>query len=85
MFLYLRNTFFYCVHKTNERNDFLNTQNESFYIKASEVATVLDVSIQYAYRIIKQLNDELKQKGALVINGRTNREYFYHRLNGHAA
>ena len=63
----------------------MNSNNQSFYIKADEVAMVMDVSRAYAYRIIKQLNEELQEKGALVIEGRTNREYFYQRLNGQTA
>lgn len=56
--------------------------NKSIFIKADEVMVVLGVSRTYAYEIIKTLNDELSQRGALVIAGRTNREYFYERLNG---
>ena len=55
---------------------------ETLFIKASEVAIVMDVSRAYAYRIVKQLNDELSAKGILTIDGRTNRKYFYERLYG---
>ena len=59
---------------TNETND--------LFIKAAEVATVMDVSRNYAYRIVKQLNEELAAKGILTIDGRTNRKYFYERICG---
>lgn len=55
---------------------------ETLFIKASEVAIVMDVSRAYAYRIVKQLNEELAAKGILTIDGRTNRKYFYERLYG---
>ena len=55
---------------------------ETLFIKASEVAVVMDVSRAYAYRIVKQLNEELAAKGILTIDGRTNRKYFYERLYG---
>ncbi len=59
-----------------------NPTNETLFIKASEVAIVMDVSRAYAYRIVKQLNEELAAKGILTIDGRTNRKYFYERLYG---
>lgn len=35
---------------------------ESKIIRAEEVAKELDVSVSYAYKIIRKLNDELKAK-----------------------
>lgn len=46
------------------------------FMRADEVAKELGVSQAYAYKLIKQLNEELKAKGYLVISGRLNREYF---------
>ena len=46
------------------------------FMRADEVAKELGVSQAYAYKLIKQLNEELKTKGYLVISGRLNREYF---------
>ena len=54
----------------------------SFFIRANEISEVMEVSLAYAYRIIKQLNAELAENGALVVQGRTNRSYFYKRLYG---
>lgn len=51
-------------------------------MRVEEVATELDVSVSYAYKIIKQLNDELKAKGFVTISGRVNRQYFNERLYG---
>ena len=36
----------------------------------------------YAYKLIRQLNEELKAKGFITIAGRVNRQYFYERLYG---
>ena len=52
------------------------------FIRAEEVAAELDVSKPYAYKLIRQLNEELKAKGFLTISGRINREYFNERLYG---
>ena len=49
---------------------------KTLFMRAAEVAEVLGVSETYAYKLIKKLNEELKAKGYLVIEGRLNREYF---------
>lgn len=63
-------------------NQIKNSNNETLFIKAPEVAVLMDVSRAYAYRIIKQLNAELKEQGVITIDGRTNRKYFYERFYG---
>jgi len=52
------------------------------FIRADEVAQELSVSKPYAYRLIKKLNDELKEQGFITIAGRVNRQYFEERLYG---
>ena len=47
-----------------------------------EVAHELGVSKPYAYKLIRQLNEELKDKGFITIAGRVNRQYFNERLYG---
>ena len=48
---------------------------EPKFLRAEEVAQELSVSKPYAYKLIRQLNEELKSKGFLTISGRINREY----------
>ena len=48
------------------------------FMRVEEVAEVLEVSTSFAYKVIRQLNDELKAKGYITISGRINREYFYY-------
>ena len=52
------------------------------FICAEEVAQELSVSKPYAYKLIKRLNDELKEKGFITISGGVNRQYFNERLYG---
>lgn len=52
------------------------------FIRADDVAKELDVSKPYAYKIIRQLNDELKSKGFITVAGRVNRQYFKERFYG---
>ncbi|MBR6395844.1 MAG: LysR family transcriptional regulator [Lachnospiraceae bacterium] len=53
---------------------------EKRFLRAEDVAKELDISTAYAYKVIRQLNDELKEKGFLTISGRVNREYFFKRM-----
>ena len=49
------------------------------YINAQELSKHLGISTSRAYRIIRQLNDELKEQGYLVIAGRIPTKYFEQR------
>lgn len=51
-------------------------------LRVADVAKELDVSESYAYKVIRQLNRELKEKGFLTIAGRINRQYFNERIYG---
>ena len=50
------------------------------FMRAEEVARELEVSKSYAYKLIQQLNAELRDKGYITITGRVNRQYFRERL-----
>ena len=49
--------------------------NRTFMTPAPPPAE-LDVSKSYAYKIVKQLNEELKKLGYLTVAGRVNTNYF---------
>ena len=55
---------------------------ENRFIRADDVARELSVSKPYAYKLIRQLNKELRAQGFITIAGRVNRQYFYERLYG---
>lgn len=59
-----------------------NGAMENRFIRADDVARELSVSKPYAYKLIRQLNEELKAQGFITIAGRVNRQYFYERLYG---
>ena len=50
------------------------------FMRAEEVAKELGISKSFAYKLIRQLNQELREKGFLTISGRINRDYFQERL-----
>ena len=53
---------------------------ERRFMRAEEVAEELGVSASHAYKIMRQLNQELKEKGFVTIAGRISRDYFYERI-----
>ena len=50
-------------------------ENTSF-MRVEEVAQELGISKSYAYKIVKQLNEELQKLGYLTVAGRVNTNYF---------
>lgn len=46
------------------------------YYTANEVMEMLGISRGHAYKIVKQLNEELAGKGFIVIAGRAPKKYF---------
>lgn len=46
------------------------------FMTVEEVAAELGVSKSYAYKIVKQLNEELQKLGYLTVAGRVNANYF---------
>ncbi len=54
----------------------------SILIDAAEVAQTLDVSKAYAYKVVRELNEELKNKGFITIAGKVSRKYFEEKFYG---
>lgn len=50
------------------------------FIRAEEVAEVTEISVPYAYKIIRKLNQELSDKGFITVTDRVNRDYFNERM-----
>lgn len=46
------------------------------FMRVDDVARELGVSKSYAYKIVRRLNGELKEKGFLTVSGRVNRKFF---------
>ena len=55
---------------------------EELFIHAEEISKLLGISKSKAYKLIKELNDELKQKGFKTLNGKLSRKYFMERFYG---
>lgn len=55
---------------------------KNLFIKAEEIAKKLGVSKPYAYKLIRKLNEELKNKGFITISGKVNRQFFEEKVYG---
>lgn len=52
------------------------------FIRVEEVAEELGVSIPYAYKLIRSMNEELKEAGCITIAGRIDRKFFHEKFYG---
>ena len=55
---------------------------KELFVRAEEVARELGISKPYAYKLVREMNEELKKKGFLTIPGRVSRRYFVEKFYG---
>ena len=55
---------------------------QELFVRAEEVASELGISKPYAYKLVREMNEELKQKGCITIPGRVSRRYFEEKIYG---
>jgi predicted DNA-binding transcriptional regulator AlpA len=65
----------------NNNKEVLNMAKELF-VRAEEVSQELGISKPYAYKLVREMNEELKQKGFITIPGRVSRRYFEEKFYG---
>lgn len=68
--LHLRQSKGVCKMNNNEQ------QVEKTFYKVEDIEEILNVSTSSAYKIIRDLNKELDEKGFLTISGRISKKYF---------
>lgn len=54
-------------------------EKTNLFYTAKDVAEILHKSIATAYRVIKELNEEMKEKGYRIQNGVVSKRYFEER------
>ncbi len=59
----------------------INIRN-NLLITSDEISEELGISKSFAYKIVKKLNDELKEKGFVVISGKTSRKFYEEKFYG---
>ena len=57
---------------------------QSIFISAKEVADMLGISKSKAYRIVRELNEELEAKGFITVAGKVSRKFFEEKFYGAA-
>lgn len=56
--------------------------SDKIFITAKEASVMLGVSIGHAYKIVRQMNDELKKNGYLVVAGKVPFVFFKKKFYG---
>ena len=59
-------------------------EEEKRFLSVADVTEIMECSKSQAYKIIRQLNDELKEKGYRVISGKVPTKYFEEKFYGMA-
>lgn len=55
---------------------------KNIFVTAEELSEMLEISKPYAYKIIKQMNNELREKGFITISGKVSRRYLEEKFYG---
>ena len=55
---------------------------QELFVRAEEVASELGISKPYAYKLVREMNEELNQIGFITIPGRVSRRYFEEKFYG---
>jgi len=53
---------------------------QSRFLRVEDMAEMLQCSESHAYKVMRELNNELKKKGKIVVAGRISRRYVEERL-----
>ena len=56
--------------------------SDNLFVKTEEIAKELGVSKSYAYKVVREMNEELKGKGYITIPGRVSRQFFREKFYG---
>lgn len=57
--------------------------DNGLFMKVDEVMSELCISKSHAYKLIKQLNNELSSKGFITVSGKISRQFFYEKVYGY--
>ena len=57
-------------------------KNEKVYYSAKDIVDMLDISKASAYKLIRQMNNELQSSGYIILQGKVQRAYFNQKWYG---
>ncbi|MFI3254974.1 MAG: hypothetical protein R3Y63_11670 [Eubacteriales bacterium] len=52
------------------------------FMTSQEVSQQLQISISHSYRLVREMNQQLKAQGYMTISGRISRKYFQEKFYG---
>lgn len=52
------------------------------FMRVNEVAEELGISIPFAYRIMRQMNEEVAKNGCITVASRIDRKFFHEKFYG---
>ena len=55
---------------------------KNLFIRVDEMVSELQISKPYAYKLMRDMNEELAKKGFMKISGRVSRQYFEEKFYG---
>lgn len=58
------------------------TENEKVYYSAKDIVEMLDISKASAYKLIRQMNNELQASGYIILQGKVPRAFFNQKWYG---
>ena len=58
----------------------VNQMPEKLFLTVEDVASELNISQSFAYKLMREMNKELKQMGYFTIAGRVDRKFFYEKF-----
>lgn len=53
---------------------------KEYFLEAKDVSELLNIAVSTAYKVMQDLNDELKRDGYITISGKVSKKYFYKRM-----
>ena len=56
--------------------------NKNLFIRVDDMVNELQISKPYAYKLMREMNDELKKKGFITISGRVSRQFYEEKFYG---
>jgi len=56
--------------------------SKNLFIRVDDMVNELQISKPYAYKLMREMNDELKKKGFMTISGRVSRQFFEEKFYG---
>jgi len=56
--------------------------NKNLFIRVDDMVDELQISKPYAYKLMREMNDELRKKGFMTISGRVSRQFFEEKFYG---